>query len=46
MSFNYDRYDRRQPAARTRSTFGYCFAIAPCIGVGRAQLTLTAIGCP
>lgn len=23
MSFNYDRYDRRQTAARTRSTFGY-----------------------
>ena len=23
MSFNYDRYDRRQPATRTRSTFGY-----------------------
>ena len=44
MSFNYDRYDRRQPATRTRSTLGYGPAL-------RAVLTLaanvvTATGCP
>ncbi|KAF1364347.1 hypothetical protein EJ07DRAFT_172351 [Lizonia empirigonia] len=38
MSFNYDRYDRRQPAARARSTFGYWVPLVLTITVATAGL--------
>ncbi|KAL1651569.1 hypothetical protein SLS61_005522 [Didymella pomorum] len=38
MSFNYDRYDRRQPATRTRSTFGYWVPLVLTVTVATAGL--------
>ncbi|KAF3043556.1 hypothetical protein E8E11_006802 [Didymella keratinophila] len=38
MSFNYDRYDRRQPATRTRSTFGYWVPLVFTVTVATAGL--------
>ncbi|KAH6644465.1 hypothetical protein C7974DRAFT_460029 [Boeremia exigua] len=38
MSFNYDRYDRRQPATRARSTFGYWVPLVLTVTVATAGL--------
>ncbi|KZM24700.1 uncharacterized protein EKO05_0007115 [Ascochyta rabiei] len=38
MSFNYDRYERRPPAARSRSTFGYWVPLVLTVTVATAGL--------